>query len=760
MLRDLHCQHHLAMSAIWMMLLLLSCCCYHPVHGFFVMRPPGNNNPPPPRTPTARHLADGSDDLPNNNHHADSLFVNLLPSPEDEQEDVHEDTNTDADTEIHSGAGPTHALSRGGGSSSKTQQPPNAAHVLKGTQATLSTSASFWKRSFGKLGSTLTAPFRAGSKAVSRMFRSKEAFLEEQLLQELATMPIQQLDVNTTVLPESVVQLAARRSGLLGRPLRPESVQEFARTIKRWYLRHGYVLHSMTGASLEPETATAQITLHEPVISRKPMDIVFCKEYIIDEETGRLMTPRQYKEKHELRKSRGFRRKVADLSKANRTMVESPGRTSPERLAKALKLKPGRPFQWDDRRWKSIVQSGIFQNVLQTTPQKQPDGSVQMVIVAQEAPARHLEYGVGRSLYTGAWEGELDFEHANVLGGGETIGVSVSRGTKDAQPSVHVRYSDNHFGLEGGYEIEAFNDYLGGQNEKFSIGAKKPSSDDPMITPDKAIEMDEPQETQPESDSPTSDPMAAQPDYDHDLLKDRRGTTFRLFNPFDVKRIRHSTASCSFERLSTQSGFHENIGSCTLSLGPFERQLPLDARSNLDCKFTTGTRLQQKATFNKNEILDRFELRPYATASATTRQTFPLISTSTQNKRPVVLALRHSVTTSTPNLPRHEARAQGIANNIRDSSENGRISSAIRGTTELRIPVDIPKIKTFQDGKLVFFGDWLYATPDMKTPIYRKSSVGIGVRKSFQGIPVRYDLCYTWEGKIRGQIGLGRDFEA
>jgi hypothetical protein len=32
-----------------------------------------------------------------------------------------------------------------------------------------------------------------------------------------------------------------------------------------------------------------------------------------------------------------------------------------------------------------------------------------------------LEYGLGKSLYTGSCEGELDFEHQNLFGGGETV---------------------------------------------------------------------------------------------------------------------------------------------------------------------------------------------------------------------------------------------------------------------------------------------------------------------------------------------------
>jgi hypothetical protein len=64
------------------------------------------------------------------------------------------------------------------------------------------------------------------------------------------------------------------------------------------------------------------------------------------------------------------------------------------------------------------------------------------------------------------WLGrELDFEHANLLGGGETLGVVVRRGTSDATPSVRLKFSNGRLGLEGGYDVEAFNEYIGDEGK-------------------------------------------------------------------------------------------------------------------------------------------------------------------------------------------------------------------------------------------------------------------------------------------------------
>jgi hypothetical protein len=51
------------------------------------------------------------------------------------------------------------------------------------------------------------------------------------------------------------------------------------------------------------------------------------------------------------------------------------------------------------------------------------------------------------------------------------------------------------------------------------------------------------------------------------------------------------------------------------------------------------------------------------------------------------------------------------------------------------------------------------AQKDLQSSFVTKTSVGIGLRKGIQGIPIKYDLSYTRDGKIRAFFGLGRDFD-
>ena len=614
--------------------------------------------------------------------------------------------------------------------------------VVAGGKTAISRASSFWKRTVDN-----------AVESFKGFFRSKEEKKQLELLEQLQTMPIQRVSVpNSTVLPSDVVRVAVKRSGLIGQPLRTDRVQDFARHLKRWYLRQGFVLHSVTGATLKPETATAEITVEEPRVSRLPVDIVFCKEMVIDDETGELLTFRQYREKKvkEMEGSKSsFRRRglvsgltldrQLDRKNLNTTFVQAKGRTKPLKVAKALRLIPGRPFQWYPDRWKKVAGSGIFSTILRASPERASDGSVCLQVYAIEPPARHLEYGIGKSLYTDSWEGEVDLDWRNVFGGGESIGVMVRRGTKDASPSVRFRYGDDRFGLEGGYDVEVFSDFLGD-------------------TPDD-------DENNKETTIASSPAESKEIDSTHDALLNRRGATFRLRNPVSPSIITHSVASASLERTSTTTGQQESIGSATLTLGPFRRLLPMDARSSVSTTITGGTRLlgvktsggdsdvssKEKGTFHGFGA-DQF--LPFTSGSARTTQILPIFVS--ERGKETTLALQHTISSSTPNLPRHEAKAIGNAAQIRGAATDGPASSTLKGTAELRIPVAVPSLG---DGKVVLFGDWFFAQKDLNSPFYSKSSIGVGIRKSLQGLPLKCDFCYSSEGKMKTMFGLGPDFD-
>ncbi len=66
-----------------------------------------------------------------------------------------------------------------------------------------------------------------------------------------------------------MVQVAATRAGLTGgqRLRTNHSDQAFARILKHWYARQGDFLQSVTGATIDADSAVAKILVEEPCIS-------------------------------------------------------------------------------------------------------------------------------------------------------------------------------------------------------------------------------------------------------------------------------------------------------------------------------------------------------------------------------------------------------------------------------------------------------------------------------------------------------------
>ena len=602
--------------------------------------------------------------------------------------------------------------------------------IMQGSKSSIASTIDYWSNAFKDVTSSLTKPFLTIK--TPSFFQSKDKRRQDELVQQLQTTPIEHVTIvpNTTLVPNEVLQIAAKRAGLIGRPLQTSAVQEVARSLKQWYERKGYVLHSMTGATLQVDTKTAELSVQEPVSSTQPVSIVYCKEMAIDPQDGSLLSFRQYRDKLSPKKSAFSKRQKLDRSSINTTFVPTEtGRTNPNRIADALGLKAGEPFCWQAGRWNAILQSGLFKNTLRAAPERLTDGTVQLQLVVQEAAARNLEYGLSKSLYTDSWEGEIDFQHRNVLGGGESLGLLVRRGTHDAEPSVRIRFRDDKFGMSSaGYDVEVFSDYIGEQLEEGEVVDNTSSS--------------------------------SNEEYDHDELLDRKGASISIRNPFSMLQVPNS-GSATLERTSTKGGRHESVGSVTMNLGPFARDLPLDARTSVFGKITTGSRVGESTSSSSSASSSSWSLLPFASLTATTRQTFPL---STTEAGPLVLALQHSATVSSRHLPRHEANANGVACKIRgyhgggrSSNKAERVSSSLVGTTELRIPVRLPRV---DDTSVVLFGDWCLSSVGVNQKFKKRSSVGISLRKQFQGLPIKYDISYNQDHKIGAFFGLGPDFQA
>jgi len=473
----------------------------------------------------------------------------------------------------------------------------------------------------------------------------------------------------------------------------------------------------------------------------------------------------------------------------NTTFVETATRTrGSEKWYRGMGLIPGEAFRWSEERWRRcMVRSGIFRRILRAEPVTLEDGTVQLQVIAEESPARSLEYGVASSLYTGAWEGEMDFQHGNLLGAGENIGITVSRGTKDPEPSIRIHYQDDQFGAAGGYQITLFNDYIGDDESSSSSSLDK---------------------------SQTS----SKRDGDEPLL--RRGATLEFPH---LQYFKTSKAKMGLERVTTSKGHGEKILTGTFDVGPYVRHYndDDDSGSRTSWKMTLdagGRRSNDAAAGFAIDDEERLSfggggggggvvsLPLFANLVATARHVFPFASSDTTSSLPS-LALEHKAGAGV-NLPRHLAKAVGVAARVRGYKvgSNGPLRSFLGGTAEVRLPVredwfGLRRLSMMGEVSVCVFGDWLYADGVVGQRVggsgvrglkrgggdgmregklgsdgegederergyilgsggmFRKGSVGVGLRASIQGIPVKYDLCVTQEGKIGSFFGIGKDFD-
>ena len=302
--------------------------------------------------------------------------------------------------------------------------------------------------------------------------------------------------------------------------------------------------------------------------------------------------------------------------------------------------------------------------------------------------------------------------------------------------------------MEGGYDAQLFTEYIAMEHIP---GSEASNSNKQNEDHEETVGVVE------ENDPP---PFMSSATYDDDEIRTRKGLKFNLRNPISTNLMKSSTASTALERTSTRTGRHETIASSTLGLGPFVNNLPLGAKTSLTTTFTTGTRIG-------GDDDGSWQLFPYSKQKSTARQIFPIL-TETLSSRGIKLAFETCLMTSTRHLPRHEANAAGLAARVRgyNSSLNGPLRQSLSGIAEVRIPVIIPfqQDRINQDCQIVLFGDWMFGIPKNERGTstdgngIHKSSVGIGLRKSIQGIPLKYDISVSKEGNLGAFFGLGHDW--
>jgi len=228
-------------------------------------------------------------------------------------------------------------------------------------------------------------------------------------------------------------------------------------------------------------------------------------------------------------------------------------------------------------------------------------------------------------------------------------------------------------------------------------------------------------------------------------------------------------------------------------------------RSSISAIAAAGRKWNIDGKTEKDNNDDASRLPYYATGTITSQQIMPL-SNEQESFPPIDLAIRNVASASTRYLPRHEAIMLGLTSRIRgykynyqqdpvrvqqqDTEEGAEknlfhglknlmqgkvaLTKAISGTVEVRIPFErLIYHPIIGRGNVVLFGDWCVshaqAQPslmlqhtggkegDFSVEPIRHSSLGIGLRKVVQGIPLKVDACLTEHGTKGVFFGIGNN---
>ena len=684
------------------------------------------------------------------------------------------------------------------------------------------------------LFTVLFAPFRLIRISATNLFQRnkvenpRESLSTQQQQNILSSTIVQSVSAPNTELltPEDITQ-CAEESDLINGTLTPETLELTANKINHLYLKQGYVMNCVTGATLVPSSKDAEQNGNKGRVELKVREVKIAKPQNRNSSSVKIRFVEKLDDQGKIgdnERSSLHQSSSDEAPSDHQTYKVVSGRTRPSKVARLIKQLPGSHFQILPERWAQLatypakgvigsdgreLQSGrksaIFSTIHAVRPIPTSQDTVELEIVATENKPLSLEYGVTKSLYSDQWEGEMDLRHTNIFGGGEVAAINVRKGRSTGPENGHVTknwksvilrrpvswkmsITDDYLGgSDAGYDFEIFRDYVGAGGYE-AVGEQKTDNFD---------ELESKQRTSEEPCPPLTGAM----------LKVRLR---RPFHPFLLPKAISTRFEC-VDRF-TKNDVAQCMASVSADYGPHHKIIELSTRpirssfsatSTIGRKWNAGTILEKGSEYAKSHS--------YATGTITTFQSMPLNRERSTIPSPE-LVLRHVVSASTTHLPRHEAIILGLASRIRGYTysfqlpsmihpqQKARVrgeksilrsfksylkgdgnmqylppialSKAISGTLEVRIPFErIMPGPVFGAGTVVMFGDWCVVQaqrPPSSTSImketgggfeqpFRQSSIGVGLRKTLQGIPLKVDACVTEHGTKGLFFGIGNN---
>jgi len=358
-------------------------------------------------------------------------------------------------------------------------------------------------------------------------------------------------------------------------------------------------------------------------------------------------------------------------------------------------------------------------------------------------------------------------------------------------------------GSDAGYDLEVFRDHVGVSGSR---GSSQTIADNPKEE-NSAGEESELKDRANEECSPLRTGAS---------MRLRLPRTMAKFHGHSVPLPK--ALSGRFERVDplAKNNRAQCMTSMSTDIGPYHHSWKVPSRplrSTLSATATAGGRWNARSKTEEGD--DDTNTLPYTTGTITTQHVLPLNS-GNGSLPSTDLAMRHVVSASSRHLPRHEAIRLGMSSRIRgyrynyqqphvqdrpqktsmqdqqsllqslkqlvqgNTGEQFRppiaLSKSLSGTMEVRIPFESLAREGNQgfpssilgSGTIILFGDWCLAQAQLPSSSllleeetslndkpFRHSSMGIGLRKVVQGLPLKIDACITEHGTKGLFFGMG-----
>lgn len=740
----------------------------------------GGGKSPPPWHRLNCHDSGDENDHPSNHRLASFWIASSSCDEDDEHVPSHSSHVSSSITDGQSTTDAEVLTTRGGDGAVKQKTTSSNKNVAESINDALDSLQKIMIRPFQVVGRHIPSSLLNKKKDDTSSASAKD---QEQVLRSTKILSVTAPE--SDLLPQDIITQSATGAELVGGTLNPEALELTATAINRWYADNGYVLNSVTGATLIPfatdndggngeSSAEGRVELKVKEVklaktsqnSSFPVKLQLVQRVDSDSDTidqsSLISLPSQSGETPALFKS-------------------TSGCTRPKKIARMTKLEPGSHLRILPERWSRLVafpggifgagggRSAIFSNIhaVRPIPEESSQGNtVSVEILATEnKPYAALEYGVTKSLYSDKWEGEFDLKHTNAFGGGEVATINVRKGQSNGRKNSRSTEKDENnkwaYRLNDGplsWRMSVKDSYAGYDLNLFheNIGAGGHRKKHQNTSNEEA-----------QSGESGGSPM-------------RIGGTMRLRLPPSM--FKANVVSTTFERINAQS-----IASTSVGIGPYRFNPLRSLYSTISASITSGVRTNSDGSAGAGLV-------PYAAGTLTSHQIMPLKSS------PVTLAVRHIASGGTKNLPHHEAISLGLSSKVRgykynyrsqtiDSSyieeekqqDQGRwqalkklcgggkgpnvspqiaTSKALSGTMELRVPFQAADggLQPILSGTFLLFGDWSLTqslATEKENRLARLSSAGVGLRKVVQGIPLKVDACVTEHGSKGIFFGIG-----